>query len=74
MRIAYTQELNILGRALLGRCCVRLHCGSAWWQYHFHCMAISYWVVQKRRWVQMGSEEQSHSVIRENADPVSNTT
>ena len=28
MRIAYTQQLNILGTALLGRCGVSLHCGS----------------------------------------------
>ena len=74
MRIAYTQQLNILGQpcwvGVVSDCTV----GLRWWQYHFHCMAISYWVVQKRRWVQMGSEEQSHSVIRENADPVSNTT
>ena len=29
IRITYTQQLNILGTALLGRCCVRLHCGTA---------------------------------------------
>ena len=28
IRIAYTQQLNILGTALLGRCGVSLHCGS----------------------------------------------